>query len=205
MSKKLDPRVIRTRKLLSDSLMSLIVERDYENITIRDITDHATLNHATFYLHYGNKSELLNDTLDTMFEEVAKAVPALAEDRLDDVNIPMHISIQLFRHFGENANFYRVILGSEGITGFNTRLREYLAKTIYHRFSSLRANKAQAESLQFAAEYIASAYVGIIVWWLDNNQHLSPETLAQQFIAVTLGGVYQFIGIPIPEMNQYME
>ncbi|UUV26548.1 MULTISPECIES: TetR/AcrR family transcriptional regulator [Lysinibacillus] len=38
MSKKMDPRVIRTRQLLRDALVALIDEQGYEKITVQDIT-----------------------------------------------------------------------------------------------------------------------------------------------------------------------
>lgn len=53
-----DRRRARTRKMLSDALMGLILERGYDAITIQDITDKANLSRATFYLHFGDKQDL---------------------------------------------------------------------------------------------------------------------------------------------------
>ena len=52
---KLDRRVRRTRRLLAEALVALIIEKEYETISITDITERADLNRATFYLHYGSK------------------------------------------------------------------------------------------------------------------------------------------------------
>ncbi len=57
--KTMDPRVRRTRQLLHDALERLLETRDFEAISIQDITEAATLNRATFYDHYPDKAALL--------------------------------------------------------------------------------------------------------------------------------------------------
>lgn len=62
-----DPRVIRTRRLLQDAFASLIQEKDFESITVRDIAERATVNRATFYAHFADKFELLESRLTESF------------------------------------------------------------------------------------------------------------------------------------------
>lgn len=57
---RIDPRVVRTRKLLRDALDGLLKERSFDTIGIQDITDRATVNRATFYAHYQDKYALLD-------------------------------------------------------------------------------------------------------------------------------------------------
>jgi AcrR family transcriptional regulator len=54
-----DPRIRRTRELLQQSLRKLLEQRDFEKISVQDITDTATVNRATFYAHYPDKFALL--------------------------------------------------------------------------------------------------------------------------------------------------
>ncbi len=54
-----DPRIRRTRHLLQQALEKLLVRKEFENISVQDITDAATLNRATFYDHYPDKFALL--------------------------------------------------------------------------------------------------------------------------------------------------
>jgi len=58
-----DPRVVRTRRLLQDAFASLIQEKDFESITVRDIAERATVNRATFYAHFVDKFEMLEARL----------------------------------------------------------------------------------------------------------------------------------------------
>jgi AcrR family transcriptional regulator len=54
-----DPRILRSRRMLMDSLVKLLSKKEFEDISVQDIADEATLNRATFYLHYPDKNALL--------------------------------------------------------------------------------------------------------------------------------------------------
>ncbi len=54
-----DPRVLRSRQLLMEALLRLLNRKEFESISIQEIADEATLNRATFYLHYPDKNALL--------------------------------------------------------------------------------------------------------------------------------------------------
>lgn len=55
----LDPRIRRTRELLQQALAKLLEQKEFEKISVQDITDAATVNRATFYAHYPDKFALL--------------------------------------------------------------------------------------------------------------------------------------------------
>lgn len=67
---RLDPRIRRTRRLLQDALQRLLQEKEFEKITIQDITEIATLNRATFYAHYPDKFALLEQLIRVSFLEL---------------------------------------------------------------------------------------------------------------------------------------
>ena len=64
---KLDPRIRRTRSLLQDALKRLLEEKEFDEITIQDISKAATLNRATFYAHYPDKFALLEELIRVSF------------------------------------------------------------------------------------------------------------------------------------------
>lgn len=57
---KMDPRVIRTKKLIQEALLMLMHKKDFKDITVKDISEEATVNRATFYAHYLDKEDLLD-------------------------------------------------------------------------------------------------------------------------------------------------
>jgi AcrR family transcriptional regulator len=66
----LDPRIRRTRLLLQQALGKLLETKEFENISVQDITEAATLNRATFYDHYPDKFALLECMVASRFHEL---------------------------------------------------------------------------------------------------------------------------------------
>ncbi|MCJ1655517.1 TetR/AcrR family transcriptional regulator [Staphylococcus sp. NRL 16/872] len=60
---KVDPRIIRTKKLLVEAFQEVSREKDMAQITVKDITERATVNRATFYAHFTDKYDILDYTL----------------------------------------------------------------------------------------------------------------------------------------------
>lgn len=69
---KNDPRIFRTRKLIVDSFISLASEKDFNAITVSDITKKAMINRATFYAHFDDKFDLLDSTITNTFTDKLK-------------------------------------------------------------------------------------------------------------------------------------
>ena len=67
-----DPRILRSRRLLMDSLAKLMAEKEFDDISVQEIDDEATLNRATFYLHYPDKNALLQATTDVRFRDLVE-------------------------------------------------------------------------------------------------------------------------------------
>ena len=55
----IDPRILRSRRMLMEALIRLLHRKEFDDISVQEIADEATLNRATFYLHYGDKNALL--------------------------------------------------------------------------------------------------------------------------------------------------
>ena len=70
---KLDPRVKRTRGLILQAFAGLLAERNFESISVQDVTDKAEINRATFYAHFPDKYALLDYFISQMFmQEIEK-------------------------------------------------------------------------------------------------------------------------------------
>jgi AcrR family transcriptional regulator len=65
-----DPRIVRSRRMLMDSLVRLLKNKEFEDISVQEIADEATLNRATFYLHYQDKNALLRAMTDARFRDL---------------------------------------------------------------------------------------------------------------------------------------
>ena len=65
-----DPRILRSRRMLMDALASLLMKKEFDGISVQEIADEATLNRATFYLHYPDKNALLQAMTGARFRDL---------------------------------------------------------------------------------------------------------------------------------------
>ena len=66
----LDPRIRRTRALLQKAFLDLVKVKPFEEISVQDLTEAATVNRATFYAHYQDKYALLECVAAIQFQEL---------------------------------------------------------------------------------------------------------------------------------------
>lgn len=167
-----DLRVRRTRQLLQDAFMALVVEVGFEAITIQLLADRAMVNRATFYRHYQDKYDLAEQVYDALTAEYRAALADLTvADALRGWEL-------LFVHIARYADFYLALLS--GVPQF----REYVCRNIEQELL------ANFQSVGFVAEqttvptplamrYLATAQMGVIQWWLENRQAVPIAEMAQ--------------------------
>ena len=69
-SETTDPRILRSRRMFMDALARLLMKKEFEEISVQEIADEATLNRATFYLHYPDKNALLQAMTESRFRDL---------------------------------------------------------------------------------------------------------------------------------------
>jgi AcrR family transcriptional regulator len=178
--KKLDRRVVRTRRALRDALMQLILEKDYHAILVQDITDRADLARATFYLHYKDKDELLYSSQEEIFDELVERMKPFAPT--DEIERERHVEMGtiVFRHVQAHADFYRVMLGERGVSAFIVRVRHYIAaRWLEMVIPLLPPGHVTVYPLDAIAHQQAGAMLAVIGWWLENDMPLPPERVAE--------------------------
>lgn len=67
---KTDPRIRRTRAAIRDAFTELMQKKEYDAITVTDISECAQINRKTFYAHYETKEQLFTQMLEEMFEDL---------------------------------------------------------------------------------------------------------------------------------------
>ncbi|MCT6923026.1 TetR/AcrR family transcriptional regulator [Metasolibacillus sp.] len=196
MSKKLDPRVIRTRQLLRDALVELIDEQGYEKITVQDITRRATLNRATFYLHYRDKLDLLYQSSEEILQELVGSIRPPFEDRasfdlLRNYNQPHETFMHLFEQIAINSKLYKVYLTEKNIPYFAAGLKEIIIDFVSSGIHFMEPNDQKLTvPRDMAIRFYAAAFLEIVIWWLENDMPYTPKFMATQLMRITIKGPY---------------
>jgi AcrR family transcriptional regulator len=197
MEATIDRRKQRTRRMLRDALIGLILERGYDAVTIQDITERADLRRATFYLHYKDKDELLMTVLQETFDELVTEIgPAMQGDILGG-KTQIEPFRMTFQHVADNANLYRIILGGQGGAAIARRIQAFLAALV---MNSLRAAPPQALRLpeDVIANFLAGAELSLIGWWLNSGQSYPVDDMARMAQQLILRGVLDVVDVSSP-------
>lgn len=146
----LDPRIKRTLLLIREAFVSLLEEKGFDQLTVRDITARADINRATFYLHYRDKYDLLEKTVGGMMVEFERAFRLPegfhAEDFIKDPETPPDSFVRQFEHVAGHARLYKVMLGPKGLPGFSSRMEALIEKSLYHRSEIAQPDEAGGDA-----------------------------------------------------------
>ncbi|MBZ0098941.1 MAG: TetR/AcrR family transcriptional regulator, partial [Taibaiella sp.] len=104
---KTDGRVRYTRMVIRDSLLKLLAEKPIQKITVKEICDLAEINRATFYTHYRDPYDLLEQIENELFENMAATVKTEQSD-------PNNLTRKVFRVIEENADLCKVLFSENG-------------------------------------------------------------------------------------------
>lgn len=177
-SVKVDPRVVRTRKLLIDAFIEVQREKNFDDITIQDITDRATVNRATFYAHFQDKYELLDTIIHDGFALTLEArlhmpMPNYREhlrqlllaitDHLGTVQTQCQRSYRMFGNMVEAQIKAQV----------REHIREWLAEDLAFR-------NVSPQQRDIAASIVTWSLYAAALEWQAQTGRVTPEQIAEQ-------------------------
>ncbi len=163
-----DRRVKRTQNLLAKALIELTLEKGYEAVTIRDITERADVGYATFFRHYHDKDALLLDVLDVVLAELIDLLPLSPEAD------PATVGTLVFRYVQQQSEVVRVLLSSRGSTTLLQRIIEAGTENALQQNSPL---PGAVVPMEIAAYHLVVSTLALIQWWLEHGMPYPPERM----------------------------
>lgn len=171
--------MLRTKDRLQRALMSLIGEKGYDKITVRDLIDRADVGRSTFYAHYETKDDLLLAGLEHLTRDIELH---LADDPgAVDTILP---SLGIFRHVAANHGLFREMLGSRGIDLVQRAALDLLTAMARSKIDGT-AGKPSEVPADTRAAFAAGSLMAFLGWWLDNDMPHSPEEMAGMYRQMT--------------------
>jgi hypothetical protein len=103
---------------------------------------------------------------------------------------PWNLSLVMFRHAQENRQLYTALAGKQGGSLALTHLQKYLSTLLRTHIKQQfpRTNNPPVPP-DILAQYLVSAFISLLTWWLDNNLPYSPERMNEMFRQLTQPGV----------------
>lgn len=193
VGKAKDRRVQRTRKLLLDALMDLILEKGYESITVQDIIDRANVGRSTFYAHFPDKQQLLLSAVEEhefLFDQQRVAQTGPGERMLS-------FSLPICQHAAENQRIFQVMFGKQSWAVLQEHVLRTLAGVVRRELTALvPRNGATTVPPEAVVQYTVSSFMALLLWWLEQKTPCSPEEMDRTFRALTLPGIKATLNLP---------
>ncbi|WP_379134244.1 TetR/AcrR family transcriptional regulator [Paenibacillus sp. sgz500958] len=173
---ELDPRVIRSKQLIKDAFTQLIMERDFDSITVKDITERATINRATFYAHYEDKYILLETLFVELFDQILAGqnidTSAFQPETLEKLIIAAcEFLIQVKKGCKKISSSVMSLMEEKIIS----RLAAFISMILLNRADG----NSLSEEIELTITMISWSVYGAALQW-HKKQTITPEELARQ-------------------------
>ncbi|MDF2541720.1 MAG: TetR/AcrR family transcriptional regulator [Herbinix sp.] len=183
---KSDRRIRKTKKALKDGLTKLMLEKSIKDISVKELTEEVDINRGTFYLHYKDVFDMVEQIEKEMLHEFTEVMSYHTLQSLNGQPLPLLIDI--FSFLKENATMCAALLGSHGDIAFVNKLKEVVREKCLNVWMELFHN-GKVERFEYFYSFIFSGCIGLFEIWLKNGLKESPEQIAKLTEEMILHGV----------------
>lgn len=179
---KVDRRIIKSQEAIKKAVIELLSEKNFDQITIQDIADRADVSRKTIYLHYVDKFDLLDKLMEEYIDRLRKICETACEMEWRPA------TLICFEYLERNYSFFSTMLASKGAPYFRNRFLEFQIEEFKNELG--KTNKIRnGVSEEVFVRFVATAYTGIVEWWLTNGMPYPPHVIAEQ-VGTLLEGIY---------------
>lgn len=189
---KPDRRIQRTRELLLDALVHLLMERGYEKLTIQNLLDRAKVGRSTFYAHFQSKDELLACSIERLRDHLATQWRAVVQPDAGKLQ-RLAFTLPFFHHLDTHRRIYHTTIGREHERSVELHMQRMLRELVREDMQQQRV-RASAAVVDLAIRYVVGTLWAVVVWWMDSSKSLTPEEVNQIFQRMTFPGLEAIIG-----------
>jgi AcrR family transcriptional regulator len=195
-----DRRIQRTRTALHQALISLILERGYDAVTIKDVVDRANVGRSTFYAHYPSKEDLLAAEVHDLRVLLATRQRAALARRDGISERSLGFSRAFFEHAQDYRDIYRALVGERGATLVIARIRALLTELVREELFQVAPAMVKPEIPRSALiQFLVGSLMSILTWWLELKPSLAAAEVDVIFRQLTNPAIEVALGSAAPE------
>jgi AcrR family transcriptional regulator len=189
-----DRRVRRTQGRLRDALVSLIHEKRYDTIVVKEILERADVGRTAFYSHFRDKDALLASGIQQMLhEDCGRSHQPTAQ--------PFHsvlwFSLPVFEYLDQFRHRADVHMDRKGRGIVHQHLRQVLIEQIADDVrAAVRPSKAGAGGTppDLLVDYLVTTFLLVLNWWVESGSRLLPGQVDDVFLALVVPSLAAEVG-----------
>lgn len=201
MTKKIDLRVKRTNKLITQAFIKLLGSKTFDKITINDISDEAMINRVTFYSHFKDKFDLFERVIDKFLGDFADVLDTenLVEENAINVKKIEGALTKFYEFVNENPDLAKIFITHSNKEILSKRMLMILSERYSEIFDSLDVRNEDLKiPTDFVVSYITSIFIGTVNWWIEQKNHeMSANEFASLVIKLISNGHLTVLGVNI--------
>ena len=199
-NRTVDRRIARTQLAIRDALVALIKENGFDALTVSDIVARANINRGTFYLHYQDKFDLIEQTEMEVVKEIQQIfLQAILQQAGDSNTVEQlqQLAIMLLEYVKEHGDLMHAFLGLQGNHSFVTRIRSMAEQNL--KVGALSGLKEENFLVprEYMLSYVLHANLGVLQAWFVTGCKESPQEMARILFQLSFEGPMRAAGLNI--------
>lgn len=178
----------KTKERIQQSILHLLKDKPFVKISVQDITSGVGINRGTFYLHYQDKYDLIEQMEATLLKGLEMHLNRLIPEKLlkkaERGEVSM-LAVEVFHYIQINAPLFQALLGENNHFGFHKRLKQFFTE---HFGKKMMINEDFFSKFSLPKEYLSafaiSAFLGLIEEWLEKGLSETPDEMAEMYIQI---------------------
>lgn len=176
--KKVNLKVINTKRKLSRSLISLLTSKSITEIDVSELCEKAGINRTTFYKHYASLYHLLDELIFQFFKRIETLFLSLSSGENTTSKV-----VYLLKYLKQNREFVTIIMNNNSFSSISERLIQlnFICNLIN---SNIQYRKNAYVSEDYYVDFIISGWIAAIRRWVNENCDLDVNTLARLLTSI---------------------
>ncbi|KNZ43465.1 TetR/AcrR family transcriptional regulator [Acetobacterium bakii] len=187
--KNIDRRVRKTKQQLQTGLAQLLLQKNIDKITVSELSDLVDINRGTFYLHYKDAFDMLDQIENEIFEDFCAILNRYASNVIE-CNTRLFI-IDMFHFIAKNEEMMHFIVSEPGDRAFLTRLKTAFKEKFLKHWMEKNHTESSIE-VEYIYSYLLSGCMGLMIQWLKTGMKEPPEQIAKLTEIIILKGLSSF-------------
>ena len=170
---------LQTRKGIIQAAVELVLEKDYDTVTVQDITDRADIGRGTFYVHFKDKEEVVWTAIQGLYLELEQAAHQQYKDNIPDQR-EYYGLLYIFRQVDKNRDLFRVCFSARGSAALTERVTDLLVNIILYDLQNQPelSDPNSDVPLEIVAQMMTGLITRMISWWLNTSNSYTVEQMA---------------------------
>lgn len=165
-------RVDQTKESIRNETLKLLRKNPLQNVTVKQITSNLGLSRSTFYLHYDNISDVIDEVEDIIIEDMSKLIfKHSSGNYMDGV-------YEIGNYLKDNASKIQTVVDVSQ-THFTYKIKKTFEPLVLKTLAPYL--KGDEKSKKYVAIFLFSAGVGVFRAWCDAGFDASIEDLINTF------------------------